>query len=1205
MTLYIYTQLVIRIHLNHFFRNYCLSLSFNIRTDAIICYLWWGIYQKLRFFPEMVVTVIPRLFNKKFFGQKQSERIKLIHSNTFKNGFGVNLQDDEFDRSYKKYTSYSHISNNYDRSRINKVNMDESKEAFKGQCTESTELNHCVYIQSMIQILKANKVFNKSIDDKLTKKLQRNYDHIIRAHGLFKDRKTKEKISKYIIERIDQGKYCQYADKCSIMTQHINTKTENIHHYGGLDSLFSFLQNYLNETQSNQLKIWLIAEEYDSDAIKCDLLGNIFEANIYEQLPDKHFIKLVKQHLNIYDESDNNIESLLLFLKDHLVSEYKLQKLQSWCLDNEYDTDCIVHDVEDGCTHSNLYQHVLQDKNEIKLVSTHLVMMNPLEYDDFEESIAMRLFNSIHTYLLHPKHELYRTKNRLVNSRLRFVAEVQVQEDENDNENDESFKRKEIYEVDFGQNVLQWLPYNENPAFNNFEMEIIHNPLSTVDLERYSEYHRKCTLICDALREDKDKDCQYADIGLYELMSLKLYTDTTQYQSALRRAFWVNARQEMKRNFYHWALWLYKAFQRYSQPAAAYTNELYHGLNKVFAIDSSVPQYNGIFSTTTNISVANSFSENSGVLWEIHASYTNPFKLVLGIPSHWFSNFKNEYEFIVFNSRIPIGKVRNFVQTDEEYIAILLKQLQIYKKQIVNKKLFYKNCGFGNVSKIPNRWKHYILQNRKADLFVATAFEGYSILYRLINELEIWNDTPFGKILSKKHQLDIQSTFGFASLQLRLDEKNDEFYDDFVQCEYITNIDMEKIYKCNDTISIQNVTQDIKVYVRNNKIFQNDNIFLLISKYEVNKFNRIDKDCDWTKYLQVSSEKIELNIKPTEAKNQLDHQLFSVSSEHCGEDNDVHEKILNAQYIVKGSYFGGSTSEVHTLLNTDVYKFEDFNSFSFNLKNNKLRPWKYHIYVSPSNYDDFHLLKHPSLYNIIPSKIINMSSMEIDINVKVPIWDKKTKTGGVIQIYSAETLTINNDGVINASSCGYTYDELEDSISSETIQTKDDGQLTFGKHESKHYDSPELNLLYYGNPGDVSDADSYWDSFKRGGGVIELIADQIINYGKIVCNGCGFSSGGSIKIKCKIFVNKGIIEATTTTENTIFDICDIEAKREFRYGRIAIICEQYKNEGTICPSPYINYTKNIHVKDNIDFTQIAYHNTNTENNENDHELDLT
>ena len=69
-----------------------------------------------------------------------------------------------------------------------------------------------------------------------------------------------------------------------------------------------------------------------------------------------------------------------------------------------------------------------------------------------------------------------------------------------------------------------------------------------------------------------------------------------------------------------------------------------------------------------------------------------------------------------------------------------------------------------------------------------------------------------------------------------------------------------------------------------------------------------------------------------------------------------------------------------------------------------------------------------------------------------------------------------------------------------------------------------------------------------------------VNYGSIDADGLSQSSGGSIKIQCRTFVNKksGLVSADPPFGGN---------------GRIAIFCEQYKNEGRIRPQPFVKIIK--------------------------------
>merc|ERR1712228_1017120 len=267
-----------------------------------------------------------------------------------------------------------------------------------------------------------------------------------------------------------------------------------------------------------------------------------------------------------------------------------------------------------------------------------------------------------------------------------------------------------------------------------------------INAKLFREYELECLRLCNEVS---------FDINLSEMLSLKLYTDTTEYQSALRRAFWSNSTKQERRNFFQWAITLYIAFQRYSKPIICLNKlakiqspiRLYHGLKSAFAIDSGLPFYFGIISLTASINTAYKFSNNVGLVWYILTSYTNKFRAVIGISTDWFSCFKNEAEIISFNTILPIQKTKNFANSDDEKINILMKQLEIFSKPIIEKTEFYKQIGF----KFNKKWTKKILSHPK--LLKATPIKNNLVIHRLIHELDHFKDTVLNRLMLKKFEL--------------------------------------------------------------------------------------------------------------------------------------------------------------------------------------------------------------------------------------------------------------------------------------------------------------------------------------------------------------------------------------------------------------------------------------------------------------------
>merc|ERR1712048_1161196 len=107
-----------------------------------------------------------------------------------------------------------------------------------------------------------------------------------------------------------------------------------------------------------------------------------------------------------------------------------------------------------------------------------------------------------------------------------------------------------------------------------------------------------------------------------------------------------------------------------------------------------MPKYFGPVSTTMEETVANKFSEQSGLLWTINTNYFNPFLLIIGIDVAVFTKFKNESEILLNDQYIHITQTRNFVPDIAKKIDHLMHQLKVRKTEIADTRLFWKQIGF-------------------------------------------------------------------------------------------------------------------------------------------------------------------------------------------------------------------------------------------------------------------------------------------------------------------------------------------------------------------------------------------------------------------------------------------------------------------------------------------------------------------------------
>ena len=147
---------------------------------------------------------------------------------------------------------------------------------------------------------------------------------------------------------------------------------------------------------------------------------------------------------------------------------------------------------------------------------------------------------------------------------------------------------------------------------------------------------------------------------------------------------------------------------------------LHHGLNQNFIINVLSPTYHGPISTSSSLIVAQQFSQSRGQIWTLKSSFANLYKLIVGLPVDWISQFKNENETLLFNSALPIANTKNFADTVGLKVTIILKQL-LFMKNTISNQHFYQTIGF----KIENEWLPIIANHEllyKENKYLKTLF---------------------------------------------------------------------------------------------------------------------------------------------------------------------------------------------------------------------------------------------------------------------------------------------------------------------------------------------------------------------------------------------------------------------------------------------------------------------------------------------------
>eukprot|EP01083_Nonionella_stella_P279604 951104_1 len=346
-------------------------------------------------------------------------------------------------------------------------------------------------------------------------------------------------------------------------------------------------------------------------------------------------------------------------------------------------------------------------------------------------------------------------------------------------------------------------------------------------------------------------------------------------------AFWKSKsakNKKMKKEFYWWALTLFKTMLYHSKPLNTISPEstepktLYHGLSDVFILDDSCPFYNGPISTTSDLFVAHRFSNGNGLRWDIVVSYSNPFRYLYGLEVHRISWFKEESEVLVCNSYLPISKTKNYEKDEGMKIHLFLKQIKMYKQKKINASLFYNQIGF----KFQKTW----IQSIKTNPLLYQPLDvnkNERVIHRLRTAFDITELDAQYTILSTKFEQNRALARFAIVFQLNVVEKHVHYFKD---CKYKLVFDdaRTKTIKYNEPIQF-NDNSSATVLVSNEAIFETKTEFEL--------------------------QRISITANKNETASSVlhfdeDRQRIIINEDVIpSTKNDILESILNAKYQIK------------------------------------------------------------------------------------------------------------------------------------------------------------------------------------------------------------------------------------------------------------------------------------------------------------------
>eukprot|EP01084_Bolivina_argentea_P200141 342288_1 len=613
--------------------DYYISANNERNCNAISVYFRYGRNQMVRFYPEHLTTIIPRLF-RKHPHLSEVQVLDKLYGRKFKHGWCVTLADTIFNKYYKIITGYTHISVNYNRQEL----LDEFYKETPMLCF--TELM-------------AYEVVSANFDTEDIKALYKYYNE--------NDYDSDSIINDILFESSNIANYFRSNDK-----------------YHQFETVKNIVIKYHDPAEKN--KIQVCDSNHILDADNCVYVQNIVDA-----------LKLYDSQNNFNDENIAMSVSNLLAAYDHIISVHEFCKIKQE-YDNEnkdeknQQNDIGKYMVTKIGGYCNNEQCLILERHAMRRRENKQDEKNDADNtgSDSAKEIATATLNALHCYITHVNRDLYRLKT----ADSHFVSsidntDVYDQKDDADN--------KSASKINFGVSVLEWFTYGNAPNIQSFRKSIVENKESTINEQMFLGFSQECFIKLNNRKYEQWTLNEllsvkiYTDTNSYQSSLRKAHWKSASKETKQSFYHWALL-------LYESSLFHSKPIPRWTTESEK-PCKIYHGLNLVLILDNACPVYCGPVSTTLEQSVAHSFSKAKGLIWTIKPSYNNKFKFVAGICVDWISQHKHESEILLINQHIPIASTIRFSNEINDNVDHLLYSLKSYTKTITNKNQFYRILG--------------------------------------------------------------------------------------------------------------------------------------------------------------------------------------------------------------------------------------------------------------------------------------------------------------------------------------------------------------------------------------------------------------------------------------------------------------------------------------------------------------------------------
>eukprot|EP01083_Nonionella_stella_P271336 919428_1 len=352
-----------------------------------MAYFSFGFNGMTRFFPQMLVSIMPRFFRRPHH-LSEAEYLRKIYSNPFKNGWCVTLEDHFFEKYYKQITTFTHVTVNYNRNVLyDEFHKDKPMLCFMDLLYHEMESNVTFDANDIHQIdsfLHDNGYCTESI-----------VDDVCVVHGVVPIANGPKHRSNIEISMLSQQQYSQFEIIRSVVHQYNDPSPQHKPDVCGIDNVFSVDQCTFVQTIIDALK-QCRQEKMDKLTINIsDLLG------AYDHMVSVHGFWLRNQtehnHVQAENEESQPFESIQHSQNISKAERHIVDAIGGYC------TSKSCHILRKHITRRREKDGTNRDDNT---EPTHGGL----------DEILHATLNALHCYLAHEKKELFRLKRENGNS---------------------------------------------------------------------------------------------------------------------------------------------------------------------------------------------------------------------------------------------------------------------------------------------------------------------------------------------------------------------------------------------------------------------------------------------------------------------------------------------------------------------------------------------------------------------------------------------------------------------------------------------------------------------------------------------------------------------------------------------------------------------------------------------------------------------